>query len=50
MNFGERCSILDVYERSGKIYAHVEIQNYSFVAESRDGRIWYTLNWVPQNA
>jgi hypothetical protein len=49
-NFGKQCAILEIYERNGKIYAHVGIQAYSFVAESRDGRIWYTLNWVPQRA
>jgi hypothetical protein len=49
-NFGEQCSILDIYERNGKIYAQVGIGRYSFVVESRDGRTWYTLNWVPQRA
>ena len=49
-NFGRQCSILEIYERNGKIYAHVGIQAHSFVAESRDGRAWYTLNWVPQRA
>jgi photosystem II stability/assembly factor-like uncharacterized protein len=49
-NFGGQCSILDIYERNGKIYAQVGIGRYSFVVESRDGRTWYTLNWVPQRA
>jgi len=49
-NFGEHCSILEIYERSGKIYAHIGIQHYSFVTESWDGRIWYTLNWAPRKA
>ena len=49
-NFGKQCSILEIYERNGKLYAQVGIQAYSFVAESRDGRTWYTLNWVPQRA
>jgi hypothetical protein len=49
-NFGKQCSILEIYERNGKIYAQVGIGSYSFVAESRDGRTWYTLNWAPQRA
>jgi hypothetical protein len=49
-NFGKQCSILGLYERNGKLYARVGIGRYSFVAESRDARTWYTLNWVPQRA
>jgi len=49
-NFGKQCSILEIYERNGKLYARVGIQGYDFIVESRDGRTWYTLNWVPQRA
>jgi hypothetical protein len=45
-NFGKQCSIQEIYERNGKIYAQVGIRGYGFVVESRDGRTWYTLNWV----
>jgi len=49
-NFGRQCSILDIYERNGKIYARVGIQGHDFLVESRDGRVWYTLNWAPRKA
>jgi hypothetical protein len=47
-NFGKQCSIMDIYERSGKLCAHVGVGRYSFVAESRDVRTWHTQNWVPR--
>ena len=49
-DFGKQCSIQEIYERNGKIYAQVGIGRYSFVVESRNVRTWYTLNWVPQKA
>jgi microcystin-dependent protein len=49
-NFGKQCLIQGIYECNGKLYAQVGIGRHSFVAESRDGRTWYTLNWAPQRA
>ena len=44
VNFGEHCSVLQLFERGGQLYARLGVQGFGFYLSSKDGRAWYTVD------
>ncbi len=41
-NFGSQCAVLDLFERGGRLYAQIGVNQYRFTLQSSDARAWRT--------